>query len=148
MTEERVTKTILKWLISKGWEIICYDFPQSGTGILLHPNGSIDKNKDTISPDIVAVKYDKCLFFENKSYFYYPDFEKIQHLRTTDDYSNDIDSLLSNHEVKSIKYGIGYPTTVHKTKAKESLHMIDFIIGITKDYDVEILYDEDGILQT
>lgn len=38
MNEEKVTKCLLKWLIDNGWEIVCYDFPQSGTGRLLHPN--------------------------------------------------------------------------------------------------------------
>ena len=38
MREEQVTKNILDWLESNGWKIICYDFPQSGTGVLLHLN--------------------------------------------------------------------------------------------------------------
>ena len=40
MTEEMVTKSILKWLIQLHWKIVCYDFPQSGTGYFLHPNNS------------------------------------------------------------------------------------------------------------
>ena len=66
MTEEQVTKSLLKWLSDHQWEIICFDFPQSGTGRFLHPNGDTNKNKDTINPDIVAVKDNICLFFENK----------------------------------------------------------------------------------
>lgn len=64
MREEQVTKFILKWLLDTNWEIVCFDFPQSGTGHFLHPNGSTDKNKDTINPDIVAVKDKYCLFLK------------------------------------------------------------------------------------
>ncbi len=143
MTEEQVTKAILQWLIDNGWEIICYDFPQSGTGVFLHPNGSTEKNKDTINPDIVAVRDNKCLFFENKSFFYYPDFEKVQYLRMTNDYSEAINNLLSDHHISLIRYGIGYPTTVHKAKAKESLHMVDFVVGVCEDRSIDILYSKD-----
>ncbi len=140
MTEEQVTKALLKWLMDTGWSIVCYDFPQSGTGVLLHPNESNDKNKDAINPDIVAVNGDKCVFFENKSYFYYPDFEKVNMLRTTDSYSNAISDLLKGYSVKKIYYGIGYPASVHKKKAQESELMTDFIIGVNPDYSTRYMY--------
>lgn len=146
MTEEQVTKTILGWLLKEGWEIVCYDFPQSGTGVFLHPNGSTEKNKDTINPDIVAVKNGICVFFENKSYFYYPDFEKVDMLRNTSDYSEAISNLLRNYQINSIQYGIGYPSAVHKKKAKESVYMTDFIIGVSESREIEFLYTvDDGI---
>ena len=141
MTEEQVTKAILSWLISLGWNIICYDFPQSGTGVYLHPNGSKEKNKESINPDIVAVKDNICLFFENKSYFYFPDFEKINMLRTTDKYSNDINALLKEYHINCIKYGIGYPRNVHKDEMMEIYEMVDFIVGVKEDNTIEILYD-------
>ena len=62
MTEENVTKKLLGWLQDNGWDIVCYDFPQSGTGIFLHPNDTLEKNKDSINPDIVAVK-EKNVYF-------------------------------------------------------------------------------------
>lgn len=40
MTEEQVTKAILQYLQNKGWHIVCFDFPQSGTGRVLHPNNA------------------------------------------------------------------------------------------------------------
>ena len=40
MREEHVTKATLKWLLANGWEIVCFDFPQSGTGRFLHPNNA------------------------------------------------------------------------------------------------------------
>jgi hypothetical protein len=58
ITEEQLTKAILEWLIANNWEIICYDFPQSGTGVSIHPNEELrtTKNKGAIIPDIVAIK--------------------------------------------------------------------------------------------
>ena len=58
ITEEQVTKAILNWLESKSWEIVCFDFPQSGAGVSLHLNQELrtTKNKGAFIPDIVAIK--------------------------------------------------------------------------------------------
>lgn len=142
MTEERVTRVLLHWLISKNWKIICFDFPQSGTGRYLHPNNTTEKNKASINPDIVAVKENKCLFFENKSYFYYPDFEKIASLIKFNDYSQAINELIKGYSIDHIYYGIGYPVDVHKNKASECKEMVDFIVGVSEDFDIKILYQK------
>lgn len=144
MTEETVTKVILNWLSDNAWEIVCFDFPQSGTGHFLHPNGSLEKNKDSINPDVVAVKNDVCVFFENKSYFYYPDFEKVKGLRTSNQYSDSIEQLLASYSISKIFYGIGYPNSAHKRKAKESLDMVDFVIGVDDKREVTVLYDKEN----
>lgn len=140
VTEEQVTKVLLSWLIEKGWEIVCFDFPQSGTGRLLHPNNAMGKNKNAINPDIVAVKEPNCLFFENKGYFYFSDFEKVNELRNTDIYSDSINMLLKKYDIQNILYGIGYPVLAHKKKAKESLDMVDFIVGVEEDRSIVVLY--------
>ncbi len=67
MREEKVTIHILNWLEANEWKIICYDFPQSGTGILIHPNikeTKTTKNKGGVIPDIIAVKMETAVFFE------------------------------------------------------------------------------------
>jgi hypothetical protein len=58
MKEELVTKTILKWLEANQWQIISYDFPQSGTGTVLRPHleQKPSKNKGSFIPDVVAIK--------------------------------------------------------------------------------------------
>ncbi len=112
MKEERVTINILKWLESNGWKIICYDFPQSGTGVLLHPNSDKNrttKNKDGIIPDILATRNSVVLFFENKDRFLLSDFEKIKKIKTLDNYSDSLNKILSDFNVTSIYYGIGIP---------------------------------------
>lgn len=145
MTEERVTKHILKWLMDNDWNIVCYDFPQSGTGRLLHPNGSNSKNQLSINPDIVAVKGDKCIFFENKDRFYYPDFEKINVLITRNDYSNAISELLKNYEIVSINYGIGFPVKAYTGKVIEAEQLVDFIIGVEESGEIRVLYKKDSV---
>jgi hypothetical protein len=99
MTEEQVTKKILEWLINNNWKIITYDFPQSGTGKYLHPNKDLrkinTKNDKAFIPDIVAVKKNTALFFENKNRFYLDDFKKLKDIKSNNIYSDDIDRLLS-----------------------------------------------------
>lgn len=145
MTEEQVTKAILSYLINNGWHIVCFDFPQSGTGRLLHPNGTNEKNKGAINPDIVAVRNEVGLFFENKDRFYYPDYEKVNDLIENNDYSEAIAQLLAKYSVETIFYGIGLPTQKHGKSSEEATHLVDFIIGVNDDKTVSILHNASRI---
>ena len=146
MTEEQVTKNILKWLIDNDWEIVCYDFPQSGTGHFLHPNGSTEKNKETINPDIVAVKNNICIFSENKDRFYLPDYKKQNKLIVNNNYTNAINELLKKYSVTTIYYGIGLPSSKYKNAAVQNRNLVDFIFGVSKQVTINILYDNHSIL--
>lgn len=144
MKEEKVTKNILDWLEDNGWNIICYDFPQSGTGVLLHLNNEkrTEKNKGGIIPDIIAIKSGNALFFENKDRFYEPDFDKLNEIRTKKKYSNSLDLLLDGFEVKNIYYGIGIPESeIELRKAKSHFQKIDFLISTNREKKVVIHYD-------
>lgn len=145
MREEDVTKAILKWLIEKHWEIVCFDFPQSGTGRLLHPNGTNEKNKGAICPDIVAVRAGVCLFFENKDRFYYPDYEKLNGLITYNDYTDDIAKLLMGRFVESFYYGVGFPAEKHGKSSKNAAQLVDFIVGVENDGRIVNLYNPKNI---
>lgn len=142
MTEEQVTKNIIAWLKNNNWEIVCFDFPQSGTGRFLHPNNSVKKNKDAIIPDIVAVKNDICIFLENKDRFYLLDYEKQNKLITQNNYTDAINELLYSYNVRSIYYGIGLPTEKYKDAAIQNKTLVDFIIGVNENNSIEILYDK------
>ena len=149
MREEKVTKNILDWLEENGWTIICYDFPQSGTGVLLHLNNKnrIEKNKGGIIPDIIAVKKQSAVFFENKDRFYEPDFDKLNEIKTESNYSDSLDQLLIGHNISDIYYGIGLPDSQKDVdKSKQHLEKIDFIISTNKKKQVTIHYDVYGIL--
>ena len=144
MREERVTINILNWLEENGWQIVCYDFPQSGTGILLHPNGDnrTEKNKGGIIPDIIAVKEDIALFFENKDRFYQPDFDKLFEIKTEKNFSDSLSLLLSGFSISKLVYGIGIPEEKkHLEKSKTQLDKIDFLITTDDNKNVKVHFD-------
>ena len=146
MTEEEITKKLLKWLAQNGWEIICFDFPQSGTGRQLHPNDRSSKTKGIIIPDIVALKNKIVIDFENKDRFVYSDFEKVNELRKSDDYSNDWSTLLSGKTYRNIYYGIGIPyTSSNHTKAETFANMVDFIVYLKEDCSFQITDNIGGL---
>lgn len=148
LTEEQITKAILNWLEASSWEIICFDFPQSGTGISLHPNEEIrtTKNKGAIIPDIVAIKGTTVVFFENKDRFVLSDFMKVNDLRTGSDYSASLDKLLKSHQVSSIFYGVGLPNNENACKRiKEQQNMIDFALCVNGDKSVVINFQTKSI---
>ncbi|MGY5848613.1 hypothetical protein ACW6QP_14480 [Salegentibacter sp. HM20] len=148
MREERVTINILNWLEENGWQIICYDFPQSGTGILLHPNGDnrTEKNKGGIIPDIIAVKDDIALFFENKDRFYQPDFDKLLEIKAINNFSDSLNQLLSGFSISKIVYGIGIPEEEkHLEKSRTQLDKIDFLITTDNNKNVKVHFDVENV---
>lgn len=148
MREERVTINILSWLEENGWQIVCYDFPQSGTGILLHPNGDnrTEKNKGGIIPDIIAIKDNIALFFENKDRFYQPDFDKLFEIKTENNFSDSLNQLLSEFSISKIVYGIGIPDVKKSIeKSKTQLDKIDFLVTTDKKKTIEVHYDIENV---
>ncbi len=145
LNEEKVTKLILIWLEATGWEIVCYDFPQSGTGFVLHPNAEIraeTKNKGSIIPDIIAVKDKIAILFENKDRFVLSDFEKINELRTQNNYSDSLNDLLKNYEIENVFFGIGLPfQSSYLGNVSENDELIDFIIFVDEDNEIKIGYE-------
>ncbi len=148
MTEEQITLALIEWLSSKGWEIICYDFPQSGTGISLHPNDEIrtTKNKGAMIPDIVAIKGTTVLFLENKDRFVLSDFFKLNELRTGSDYSASLSKLLKHYKVTNIYYGVGLPNTENVCKKiRDQQEMIDFALCVNTNKSVKVNFQATSI---
>lgn len=147
MNEEQVTKQILSWLLKNNWKIICYDFPQSGTGRSFKPSSECQdkktKNKNHIIPDILAVKNGIMLLFENKSYFYLDDFLKIDNLRRFNCYDKSINEFLNRLKITDIVkyYGIG-SIDDKKFYDKASIHYqkTDFVINVNQ-YETCITYN-------
>ena len=143
MSEEGVTKNILKYLKNNNWNIYSYDFPQSGTGIMIKKdNEKNNKNRDSIIPDIIAIKNNICIFFENKDRIVIADFKKINRLIIDNEYQNNINKLLSNFKIKNYYYGIGLPDDIKLDKLKTLLDLTDFIILVDKNNNIEIFYDK------
>lgn len=148
ITEERITKLILEWLQRNKWEIISFDFPQSGTGISLHLNEELreTKNKGAIIPDIVAIKEGKVLFFENKDRFVLSDFDKLNSLMTNNNYSESIKKLLTNYDFSAIYYGIGIPKIENQiTKVQKEVAKVDFVIFVNSSEKIEIFHEKNNI---
>ncbi|MDR2360710.1 MAG: hypothetical protein LBD85_05470 [Oscillospiraceae bacterium] len=146
MREEQVTKAILKHLTDRKWTIVAFDFPQSGTGKMLHPNKSVsEKNKGGIIPDIAAVKNGVCLFFENKDRTVESDFHKLTEVRDGEAYKDAIAALLNGYDVKHIYYGVGLPSAKYGTKAQSLAALVDFVVGVTSDGSIEWLANTPSI---
>jgi len=148
ITEEQATKAILDWLEANDWKIICFDFPQSGTGVSLHPNEELrtTKNKGAFIPDIVAIKNGTVIFFENKDRFVFDDFVKVQNLREYNNYSTSIARLLVDFEYFSIYYGVGLVHSENtEQKTNEYLSKVDFLVFYHNDQFIKIHFDPNKI---
>lgn len=146
MSEERVTKSIIKYLKNNQWTIYSYDFPQSGTGILIKKdNDSNNKNKDAIIPDIIAIKEKICIFFENKDRIVVSDFEKVNKLIIDNEYENNIGKILNSFHVEKYYYGIGIPNTIKYDKLNNLLDLTDFVMLVEKNNNIKIYYDKNNI---
>lgn len=150
MTEENVTKAIINYLESSGWKIVCFDFPQSGTGISLHLNQSLrsGKNKGLIIPDIIAYRNKKVLFFENKDRYVFSDIFKINAIKSQNRYSESLGKLLSKYDYDTIYFGIGLPHIESNIlKALNNANEIDFAIFVKEDNSVVVRGKVDLIFQ-
>lgn len=146
MKEENVTKEIIKYLQKNNWEIIAFDFPQSGTGIMILPDDNkSSKNKNSIIPDIIAYKEEISVFFENKDRLVKSDFYKINDLRIGNKYINNIYKLLSNYKVKKIYYGVGIPEKVKSNKLLEYSELVDFILKVSENGEIIKVKDKFNI---
>ncbi|QWD46613.1 hypothetical protein G6659_03700 [Polynucleobacter paneuropaeus] len=135
---------MLSWLKDEGWIIVAYDYPQSGTGYSLHSkermNGS--KNIGAIIPDIVAVRNDAAIFFENKVDFNLVDIEAISILRGSGLYDDSISVLLKSfNAVRKITFGITLQESSNNLKKiMEHKSSLDFAFLINQDLIVDLCY--------
>ena len=144
ITEEQATLAIIDWLEANDWKIICFDFPQSGTGVSLHPNEELrtTKNKGAFIPDIAAIKNGTVIFFENKDRFVLDDFIKVQDLKNNNDYSNSIERLLAEFEYDEILYGVGIVhSDIAEQKSRLHLDKIDFSVFYHGNKTINIQFD-------
>lgn len=138
MTEEQVTKAILSKLKDAGWHILTFDFPQSGTGKMLHHNhANNEKNKGSIIPDIIAAKNQTCLFFENKNRVDIDDFVKINSIKIDGNYSHSINELIRGYDIHRVLFGIGIPTAKWNKRGAMNVHLVDFVICVDEKGDLE-----------
>jgi hypothetical protein len=150
LSEEIVTKSIISWIVLRGWKIITFDYPKSGTGIMIHPNTGVkmSKNKNAIIPDIIAVKENIAIYFENKDRFYKSDFEKLYTIKSTQNYSESIKQLLYGYNIEKMYYGIGIPNIQSELdKSAFLLSKIDFLVTVNPKLSVSVFYDLQDCLE-
>ena len=145
LTEERITRRLLKWLIEKGWQILSYDYPQSGTGLALHSKDRAmgSKNIGAIIPDIIAVKAGIVLFFENKVDFNIIDIEALTLLKHSGLYDLSIQELLKIiGPVEHMYFGIALKNSPkNKDKICKNEEMLDFALLVDDDLSVNKFFD-------
>lgn len=143
MNEEFVTMSLIKSLKELNYDIISYDFPQSGTGMILKPNGMSGKNKGSIIPDVIANNKDFCIILENKDRFYENDFFKLNLLRDTNQFSDALSELKKKLAVNHFRYGIGIPNIENEIKKSlKKRHLVDFIYVVNPDRTVTKVYGD------
>lgn len=148
ITEEFVTLNTMEWLKQSDWNILAFDFPQSGTGFVLHPDNTTEKNKEAIIPDIAAINQFRSvgLIFENKDRFALEDFNKVYKLKSTNIYNKSLHKLFNNRTPDVIHYGIAMPDIEKEiNKAKEHFDKIDFLIVVSNVGKCKIAYSSNKI---
>ena len=123
ITEEFVTRSVMKLLKDCGWDIISFDLPEMGTGTVLHKNGTSGKNKECIIPDVFAYKNGGLLFCESKDFFSEDDVDKMMDLKNGL-YNDSISKRLRKLKWKNTWVSIAYPKL--KSTGKEDYKDVDF----------------------
>ncbi len=142
MEEEFVTKSIVSFLKANGYLIYSFDFPQSGTGILLRPDKSSGKSEG-IKPDIIAAKGRTLLIMENKGKFWKGDFEKLHNLKHSGDYRTALQHIHIDMGTDRITVGIGIPNNPKYTKRALNLkQMVDLIITVDTSGACEVIWGD------
>ena len=109
VSEEQVTRAILKWLAKSGWTILDYDFPGGGTGRKFHVfDDSYSKTKGIVVPDIIAIRGDRVIVFENKSVDTLSDYDKLSRLKANEGFIELLRNAYPDKRVESLVMCIGY----------------------------------------
>lgn len=126
INEEQITKQILLDLSESEFQILAFDFPQSGTGILLVPEL---ETLPKMNIDIIALKGKNIWFFENKDRYYPKDFDKLflfkRNLRYYEKSFFDKFKLdLNNYQIKTL---IGLPMSAAIKIKNDKRKLVDEI---------------------
>lgn len=136
LKEEKITLSVRAWLINNGWEIKAFDFPQSGTGKVIHP----DKNHvPVIIPDIIATKNSNILIIESKDRYLKSDIEKLITGKKFHSYDKSIKSFVQNDRA-TIYWGAAGPNTeIYKKCLESHKYEIDFSILVNLQ-EISVFY--------
>lgn len=133
MTEPEITNCIVNYLRGLGWTIHAVDMPQMGGGVLLRPNGSRQKNKGSLIPDLIASRGAKLLIVESKSYFEPKDIEKLV-LLASPEYSASLSELMTKTSTTELITAIAGPATDSLVSRRaEITSLVDHFFEVSQD---------------
>lgn len=137
MREERITINLLRKLSKNDWEILSFDFPQSGTGKILHPDNAAEGD---VIPDIIAYKNQNLIIMENKLNYSEDDIKKLIKMKTTNIYFDSVNDLLEDRVVINYYFGVALKNSSrNKNKLSSVGDAIDF--SILYDFERDIFLD-------
>ena len=139
MTEEMVTKGILGFLMNRGWKIVSFDYPQSGTGRALHPRECSSKTEGVLIPDVVAVKDGVSIYLENKDHYYHDDFVKVAIVMGKKDYAEAFANVLGVNQ-GTMFGGVGLPESCCGSISEADKKLVDFILKVSEGGLVDVYY--------
>ena len=114
MNEESVTRSVMEWLDGQGWEVLDYDFPGGGTGRKFRQESDCSaKNKGIVIPDIVAIKDDTCVLFEDKESDTADDYRKVVGLVRSTSLPEQMARAYPEHSINTVLAGIAYAGESH-----------------------------------
>ncbi len=134
-----MTLSIMDHLKKRGWTVVSFDFPQSGTGRMIHPEGK-SKNKGGVIPDIIAKRESMCILMENKPIYTKSDFLKIGSILKDVSFNRALDDLKDELGVCRICGGIGLPLQETEKIKPDTKELVDFVIGVALDSSCKTVY--------
>lgn len=138
MNEEFVTDNLIDYLRERGWDILSFDYPESGTGVVLHLNSKENhsKNQNSIIPDIIANKEEKLLVMENKTYYSRKDLDKLNKVKD----GGLEDSLKRNFPKtnwETVITGVGCPKSMDDLERLKDSNL-DYVAEVDQEGNSEI----------
>ena len=146
ITEEFVTNNVARWLRLGGWRVVAVDFPQAGTGVMLHPQPSGSPNQGALIPDIIAVLGSRVVLVESKDRFVRADFRKVHDARVGTGLLDAVRHVLGGQAVDRVTYGAAMPDIESQySKTRPYLAEVDFVWLVSAMGNVRVLYSSDGV---
>lgn len=140
MKEEAITLAVVNFLKSKGFVIIAFDYPGSGSGLRLSPEERGSKNNGMI-PDIIACCGAILIIIESKPTFVLDDVNKLQPLRDGTDYFKALQRLMQLSNTHVILYGVCFEHNDRQNaKANNYKDKLDFVLTVSADMTVRTLF--------
>jgi len=140
LSEEKVTRELIRFHQREGWNVVSFDLPETGAGERIPPNNrqTGTKQRGSIVPDIVAVNGEILRLVESKPKFDMNDVRKLE-LVLNGEYSQGIERKFGHLEWESVEVSIGLPIAENSTTLEKKASRLDLSLFIQPDGGIEIL---------